>query len=66
MAQLGSSRDFGVCRRITTPTKGSQPASDLLTASVIADCKRSRETGLRLSGDRCFESHGNLRTWNYG
>lgn len=63
MPQFGSSRDFGVSRRITTPTKDSQPASDFLTASAIADCKRSRETELRLSDDRCFGSHDNIRTW---
>jgi hypothetical protein len=53
IAQFASRRSLGVSRCTMTPTKPSHLGSAFLTASVIADCKRSRETELR-SSDDCF------------
>jgi hypothetical protein len=50
IAQFASKRACGVSRRTITPTKSAQSGSAFLTASAIADCKRSLETELRLSG----------------
>jgi hypothetical protein len=49
IAQSASKPAFGVCRCTMTPTKPLHLGSAFLTALAIADCKRSRETELRLS-----------------
>jgi hypothetical protein len=54
IVQFASRRALGVSRCTITPAKASQSGLAFLTASVIADSKRSRETELRSVDDFLF------------
>jgi hypothetical protein len=47
MAQFTSVRDFAVARSTKTPMNNSQEGSNVLTASVIANCKTVEEISSR-------------------